>query len=105
MRCIRAQVAVNALPLIQDAFGNYIVQYVLELGFEESSVAGMPLRSSRRWIWRWIHGVHGTAHTVRCCAVVDQMVGHFADLAREKFGSNVVEKCVVSCTISWGILK
>ena len=41
-------------------------RYVLELGFEESSVA-----------------------------VVDQMVGHFADLAREKFGSNVVEKCVV----------
>ena len=56
---------VPAQPLIQDAFGNYIVQYVLELAFEESSLE-----------------------------VVDQMCGHFAHLSREKFGSNVVEKCV-----------
>eukprot|EP01045_Picozoa_sp_COSAG04_P012801 COSAG04_NODE_877_length_9682_cov_67.702285_1_plen_74_part_00 len=57
------RVAVEALPLIEDAFGNYIVQYVLELGFEESTVA-----------------------------IVDQMVGNFQRLSQQKFGSNVVEK-------------
>ena len=57
------RVAVEALPLIEDAFGNYIVQYVLELGFEESTVA-----------------------------IIDQMVGNFQRLSQQKFGSNVVEK-------------
>ena len=62
-RLVSDRVAVEALPLIEDAFGNYIVQYVLELGFEESTVA-----------------------------IIDQMVGNFQRLSQQKFGSNVVEK-------------
>lgn len=30
------EIARNALPLSQDAFGNYVAQYVLELGHEQA---------------------------------------------------------------------
>lgn len=50
---------------IQDAFGNYVVQYVLELGQMESSRA-----------------------------IMIRLVGHFAELSIQKFSSNVVEKCL-----------
>ena len=56
-RLVSDRVAVEALPLIEDAFGNYIVQYVLELGFEESTVA-----------------------------IIDQMVGNFQRLLMEVRG-------------------
>lgn len=50
---------------VQDAFGNYVVQYVLELGQSESSGA-----------------------------IMQGLVGHFAELSMQKFSSNVVEKCL-----------
>ncbi len=50
---------------LQDAFGNYVVQYVLELGQVEAS--GAIMRSLR---------------------------GHYAELSLQKFSSNVVEKCL-----------
>lgn len=50
---------------LQDAFGNYVVQYVLELGQTESSRA-----------------------------VMEHLVGHYAELSMQKFSSNVVEKCL-----------
>lgn len=50
---------------VQDAFGNYVVQYVLELGQADSSRA-----------------------------VVESTKGHFAELSMQKFSSNVVEKCL-----------
>lgn len=49
----------------QDAFGNYVVQYVLELGRQESSQA-----------------------------IMHRLQGHYAELAMQKFSSNVVEKCL-----------
>jgi hypothetical protein len=51
--------------LLQDAFGNYVVQYVLELGQADSSRA-----------------------------VMVSIKGHFAELSMQKFSSNVVEKCL-----------
>ena len=51
--------------LRQDAFGNYVVQYVLELGHAEASGA-----------------------------VIHHLAGHFAELSMQKFSSNVVEKCM-----------
>lgn len=49
----------------QDAFGNYVVQYVLELGQTE------PSRG-----------------------VMNNLAGHYAELSMQKFSSNVVEKCL-----------
>ena len=49
----------------QDPFGNYVVQYVLELGHPEATAA-----------------------------IMRQLCGHYADLAQQKFSSNVVEKCL-----------
>ena len=58
-------VAAHALPLAQDPFGNYVVQYVLELDIADASIA-----------------------------VMNNLFGHYADLAQQKFSSNVVEKCL-----------
>lgn len=60
---------------VQDAFGNYVVQYVLELGQVES-----------------------------CRGVIQVLAGQYAELSMQKFSSNVVEKClklsgVVSLTL------
>ena len=51
--------------LLQDPFGNYVVQYVLELDIADASMA-----------------------------VMNNLFGHYADLAQQKFSSNVVEKCL-----------
>ncbi len=50
---------------MQDPFGNYVVQYVLELGYADASIA-----------------------------VMNNLFGHYCDLAQQKFSSNVVEKCL-----------
>lgn len=50
---------------LQDPFGNYVVQYVLELDIADASIA-----------------------------VMNNLFGHYADLAQQKFSSNVVEKCL-----------
>lgn len=50
---------------MQDPFGNYVVQYVLELGHPEAT-EGIML----------------------------QLCGHYPELAQQKFSSNVVEKCL-----------
>ena len=50
---------------VQDAFGNYVVQYVLELG-----------------------------HPKAAAAIMRQLSGQYAELAQQKFSSNVVEKCL-----------
>lgn len=50
---------------MQDPFGNYVVQYVLELG-----------------------------HTEATEGIMLQLCGHYPELAQQKFSSNVVEKCL-----------
>lgn len=50
---------------LQDPFGNYVVQYVLELG--DASASGAVMRG---------------------------LAGHWPNLAQQKFSSNVVEKCL-----------
>lgn len=51
--------------MAQDPFGNYVVQYVLELG-----------------------------HTEATESIMRQLCGHYPELAQQKFSSNVVEKCL-----------
>lgn len=51
--------------MLQDAFGNYVVQYVLELGHAEAALA-----------------------------VMSHIAGRCAELSQQKFSSNVVEKCL-----------
>lgn len=63
-----AEVASNALLLSQDPFGNYVVQHVL----------------------RHDHARIGTQITM-------QLRGHIRELSKQKFASNVVEKCLL-----WG---
>lgn len=55
----------SILHFPQDPFGNYVVQYVLELG--DASASGLVMRG---------------------------LAGHWPDLAQQKFSSNVVEKCL-----------
>eukprot|EP01116_Phalansterium_solitarium_P014858 TRINITY_DN3273_c0_g1_i1.p1 TRINITY_DN3273_c0_g1~~TRINITY_DN3273_c0_g1_i1.p1 ORF type:complete len:891 (+),score=275.36 TRINITY_DN3273_c0_g1_i1:107-2779(+) len=55
----------NSLILVQDAYGNYVVQYVLELPFPEL-VDGL----------------------------IRSFLGHIKQLSTQKFSSNVVEKCI-----------
>ena len=50
---------------MQDPFGNYVVQYVLELGHSEATER-----------------------------IMEKLTGHYSDLAQQKFSSNVVEKCL-----------
>ena len=49
----------------QDPFGNYVVQYVLELGHVEATAT-----------------------------IMRQLYGQYPELAQQKFSSNVVEKCL-----------
>eukprot|EP00928_Gymnodinium_smaydae_P097683 TRINITY_DN8907_c1_g7_i1.p1 TRINITY_DN8907_c1_g7~~TRINITY_DN8907_c1_g7_i1.p1 ORF type:complete len:1190 (+),score=241.99 TRINITY_DN8907_c1_g7_i1:219-3788(+) len=62
-------ICANALTLVQDPFGNYVVQYVLGLG--EAQATSM---------------------------IIQSMLGHLNVLSRQKFSSNVVEKCLQSCS-------
>lgn len=55
----------NALPLVQDPYGNYVVQYALELPFPE--------------------------HVKR---LISAFFNHLKLLATQKFSSNVIEKCL-----------
>jgi hypothetical protein len=59
----------KALELMQDAYGNYVVQYVLDVCGDED--------------------VH---------VVCESVVGRVNSLAIQKFSSNVVEKCLERCT-------
>jgi hypothetical protein len=60
-----AEVAANALSLSQDPYGNYVVQYVLDLKTAWSSTE-----------------------------VMARLEGNYAFLSMQKFSSNVVEKCL-----------
>jgi hypothetical protein len=59
------EIIANALVLVQDPYGNYVVQYVLDLPFP-----GLASELARRFI------------------------GHIPILSTQKFSSNVVEKCL-----------
>jgi hypothetical protein len=60
------EIVQNALVLVQDPFGNYVVQYVLRLGLSHANDA-----------------------------VAQQLCGSLFDLSRQKFSSNVVEQCLM----------
>jgi len=60
-----SEIVENALELVQDAFGNYVVQYVLD--------------NAGRNVSR---------------ALMKKLLGSIPNLAVQKFSSNVVEKCL-----------
>ncbi|KAF9362309.1 hypothetical protein BGX34_006425 [Mortierella sp. NVP85] len=59
------EITYNALALVQDPFGNYVVQYVLDL-------------SDNRFT----------------DALIRRFIGHVCVLSVQKFSSNVIEKCI-----------
>eukprot|EP00820_Chromera_velia_P022850 Cvel_31367.t1-p1 / transcript=Cvel_31367.t1 / gene=Cvel_31367 / organism=Chromera_velia_CCMP2878 / gene_product=Pumilio domain-containing protein C6G9.14, putative / transcript_product=Pumilio domain-containing protein C6G9.14, putative / location=Cvel_scaffold4661:1-8225(-) / protein_length=1409 / sequence_SO=supercontig / SO=protein_coding / is_pseudo=false len=59
------EVVRHALPLVQDAFGNYVVQYVVNLRDSEVNTR-----------------------------LIAKLGGNIAELAKQKFASNVIEKCL-----------
>ncbi|KAI8003540.1 hypothetical protein LOK49_LG08G01080 [Camellia lanceoleosa] len=59
-----AEIAANGLLLAQDAFGNYVVQYVIQ---------EIPLAAA---------------------GLISQFEGHYVHLSMQKFSSHVVEKCL-----------
>lgn len=59
------QIKVNSVALVQDAFGNYVVQYALDLDFPDLATD-----------------------------LIIQFHGRMYQLAKQKFSSNVVEKCL-----------
>ncbi|CAI9769225.1 unnamed protein product [Fraxinus pennsylvanica] len=63
-----AEISANGLLLAQDAFGNYVVQFILELK--------IPSAASK---------------------LTSQFEGNYVHLSTQKFGSHVVEKCLVVC--------
>lgn len=66
------EIIAKAMDLVQDAFGNYVVQYVLDLGI-----------------------------TSYCDAVTSQFLGNLSDLAVQKFSSNVIERVSCLLTLAW----
>ncbi|KAI8978457.1 armadillo-type protein [Pilobolus umbonatus] len=65
------EIAHHALTLVQNPFGNYVVQYILELGIPKYSES-----------------------------VILRFVDHVCLLSVQKFSSNVIEKCIRSATPS-----
>lgn len=65
------EIAKNALPLVQNAFGNYVVQYVLELGVSRYSES-----------------------------VIRRFVNHVCTLSVQKFSSNVIENVTFFITLT-----
>ncbi|XP_031094200.1 pumilio homolog 1-like [Ipomoea triloba] len=65
-----AEISANGLLLAQDAFGNYVVQFILELK--------IPSATSK---------------------LISQFEGNFVHLSTQKFSSHVVEKCLVTCDV------
>ncbi|CAI0470438.1 unnamed protein product, partial [Linum tenue] len=63
-----ARIVSNALNLSEHPFGNYVVQYVIELRME---------------------AVNGR--------IVNRLIGNHVGLSMSKYGSNVVEKCLRIC--------
>jgi hypothetical protein len=63
------EITKNALVLVQDAYGNYVVQYILDLPFPNL-----------------------------VDSLAKSFVGNIRILATQKFSSNVVEKCLQSCS-------
>ncbi|KAI5796737.1 armadillo-type protein [Pyronema domesticum] len=59
------KITAHSLQLVQDAFGNYVVQYILDLGEPQLSEP-----------------------------VILQFCGMLCELAKQKFSSNVIEKCI-----------
>ena len=59
------EIAAQALVLSQDPFGNYVVQYILDLS--------LPWANAE---------------------VMMRLAGNYAELSMQKFSSNVVEKCL-----------
>ncbi|ODV91821.1 hypothetical protein CANCADRAFT_22238 [Tortispora caseinolytica NRRL Y-17796] len=55
----------NALSLVQDQFGNYVTQYVLDLGLS-----------------KYIN------------PLIEEFLGHICEMSLQKFSSNVMEKCI-----------
>lgn len=64
------EIARHALPLVQNPFGNYVVQYVLELGVTRYSES-----------------------------VIQQFVNHVCILSVQKFSSNVIENVSIGMCV------
>ncbi|GAB4861209.1 hypothetical protein Ancab_036367 [Ancistrocladus abbreviatus] len=60
-----AEISANGLLLAQDPFGNYVVQYIIELKIASASAN-----------------------------LISQFEGHYVHLSMQKFSSHVVEKCL-----------
>ena len=63
--CLVSEIINNGLFLVQDPFGNYLLQYILEMDIDVINVK-----------------------------VIRQFLGHIAGLSTNKFASNVIEKCL-----------
>ncbi|KAK8580330.1 hypothetical protein V6N13_143441 [Hibiscus sabdariffa] len=68
-----SQVSRNGLLLAQDPFGNYVVQYIIEL--KVPSAVGNLLSKFKEHL-------------------LSQFKGHYVQLSMQKFSSHVVEKCL-----------
>lgn len=69
-----SEIAANSLILAQDPFGNYVVQYVLQLGLSWASEE-----------------------------VMNRLAENYAHLSMQKFSSNVVEKCLKVAGEEWRV--
>lgn len=75
----------NSLKLVQDPFGNYVIQFVLDR-HEELGAARQALVTAGS-----TDESIGTRYTNQ---IIRHMLHHVAELSCNKFSSNVVEKCL-----------
>ncbi|KPA79810.1 putative PUF1 [Leptomonas pyrrhocoris] len=73
----------NSLKLVQDPFGNYVVQFILD---KQQDING-----SRKEIDDEDGGSSAPNYTNQ---IIRQMLHHVAELSCNKFSSNVIEKCL-----------
>ena len=84
-------VLANALKLVQDPFGNYVIQFLLDGPAVGTAADGSPLPASG--------GKGGKKAPSRFTnLIIRQLLHHIPTLSTNKFSSNVIEKCLKSAS-------
>lgn len=75
-------VLANALKLVQDPFGNYVIQFLLDSGVAGPDSAKNKASSTKKQPSKYTN------------LIIRQLLHHIPALSTNKFSSNVIEKCL-----------
>jgi hypothetical protein len=71
----------NATTLVEDSFGNYVLQYVLDLDISDLAL-------------QLINNFEGSISFLDSILFANLLVGQIVRMSKEKCSSNVIEKCM-----------